>query len=160
MGADPHSPDACVCKVEPPVTSGAFKTPPAPATTTAAAPPAVATSGKVCHRCGKDVAGQRRFKDDEGYLCAECMEKEDAQSNEVRCSHCSRKFPPDKLLPFTELKLCLTCYRANMKDTEKKLKKLGGQRLQVQHERATLWKLAAVVGVLLLLILLNRIGWL
>jgi hypothetical protein len=50
---------------------------------------------KVCHNCGKNVAGHRRVKDSRGYLCYQCAKAERAAEREgkVRCKECRKMIP-------------------------------------------------------------------
>ena len=68
---------------------------------------------KVCCACGKDVAGQKRFKDAEGrYWCYDCVVEDHIRKHPedgIACAECGAKFSPSKLLSFEDDVYCEGC---------------------------------------------------
>ena len=90
---------------------------------------AAAAVEKVCCSCGKNVVGQKRFKDAEGrYWCYDCgVEDHIAKHPEdgIACASCGGKFAPSKLLSFEDDVYCDPC-----------LKKIQQQRKREEHRKA------------------------
>src|SRR3954468_11681306 len=71
---------------------------------------------KVCVRCGKDLAGHRRFKDSFGYWCKDChradkAEKVAAEPQGVPCELCFRSVAEESLTSFDGKRLCSRCLK-------------------------------------------------
>ena|SRR5688572_16927039 len=68
---------------------------------------------KVCCSCGKNVSGQKRFKDAMGrYWCYDCgVEDHIAKHPEdgIACATCGGKFAPSKLVQFDDEVYCEPC---------------------------------------------------
>ena len=99
-------------------------------TTALADHPAAATPGssakgkqKVCCACGKDVAGQKRFKDAQGrYWCYDCGVEDHVRKHPedaVACAKCTEKFAPTKLFDFEGAAYCEVCL-AKVKASKKR----------------------------------------
>ncbi len=77
----------------------------------------VAQVGKVCCKCGKNVAGKKRMKDHEGrYWCISCGEEDQKKKRLAAggiCSGCGDSFPESQLTEFGTLPYCKTCIKKN-----------------------------------------------
>jgi DNA-directed RNA polymerase subunit RPC12/RpoP len=69
---------------------------------------------KICCSCGKNVVGQKRFKDADGrYWCYDCgVEDHIAKHPEdgIACAECGGKFAPSKLISFDDDVYCDSCH--------------------------------------------------
>jgi hypothetical protein len=92
-------------------------------------------SGKVCVACGKDVAGQKRFKDAQGrYWCYDCGVDDHVRKHPeegAACSKCGEKFSPTKLFEFDGGSFCESCLTK-----AKMTKKREQQRIAAAAEEA------------------------
>jgi hypothetical protein len=73
-----------------------------------------ATAGeKVCCHCGKNVAGQKRFKDADGrYWCYDCGVEDHVRKHPeegIACAGCGGKFAPTQLTEFEQQVYCEPC---------------------------------------------------
>jgi len=93
------------------------------------AAPAAHAVEKVCCSCGKNVVGQKRFKDAEGrYWCYDCgVEDHIAKHPEdgIACADCGNKFAPSKLISYEDDVYCDPC-----------LKKKQQQKKREDHRKA------------------------
>ena len=96
--------------------------------TTALAEPAgsasaASSSAKSCCACGKDVAGQKRFKDAQGrYWCYDCGVEDHVRKHPeeaIACAKCTEKFAPTKLFDFEGATYCEACL-AKVKSSKKR----------------------------------------
>jgi len=108
--------------------------------------PAKGTKGsqqKLCCACGKDVAGQKRFKDVQGrYWCYECGVEDHVRKHPeeaIACSKCTEKFAPTKLFEFegaTYCEACLTKVKSAKKREQQRIAAVAEEaRRQQQHRK-------------------------
>jgi hypothetical protein len=121
---------------------------------TGAAPSTGAGVEKVCCSCGKNVVGQKRFKDAEGrYWCYDCgVEDHIAKHPEdgIACAECGGKFAPSKLVSFDDELYCEPCVtrKRQQKKREEHRKAAVEQEARDQERRRKLMLIgAAVVAV-------------
>lgn len=117
---------------------------------------------KVCRVCGKDVTNdKRRYKDSLGYWCLDChrADAEARTAGKARCSNCSRLFPRDKLIEIDGDRLCNTCNRERLSRQRQVLRQAAAGRIYKLHEQKQLLILVGIFVLLLLIILLQRLGW-
>ena len=118
--------------------------------------PEPVTKPKTCCRCGKDVAGKKRFKDSLGYWCEAChfAEKREEHTDHVPCDSCGRYVEPRKLVDYEGIKICSRCIRER-KDLGKKLRRpvVFGQAHREQDKRTILIMTGVVVLLLLIIVL-------
>ncbi len=123
--------------------------------------PIEAEPEKVCRICGKDVTGTRRYKDSLGYWCLDChrADAEKRTAGMARCASCTRMFPVGKLIELDGQRLCYTCNKERIARQRQKLRQLATGRIYKLHEQRQLLILVGIATVLLLIILLQRLGW-
>lgn len=116
---------------------------------------------KVCRICGKDVTGQKRYKDSLGYWCADChnAEKAGRVAGKKRCSSCHRLFPIEKLIESDDERLCSTCNRERNNQRRQVLRQAAKKRTYQLYEQKRLLMLAGVFLVLLIIIVMQQLGW-
>jgi hypothetical protein len=122
--------------------------------------PTLARQPKVCCQCGKDLTGQRRYKDSAGYWCTACH-KLDRDRNKIQgepCDDCGRIFPPEKLQPFDNHKLCIRCIRERREVQSKKRRIKVSDKHYKEEEKRRLVLLLLVFGFLLTLAILAYFG--
>jgi hypothetical protein len=119
-----------------------------------AAAPSAPSSGKACCACGKDVAGQKRFKDAQGrYWCYDCGVEDHVRKHPeegVACAKCGEKFAPTKLLDFENAAYCepcLTKQKASRKREQMRIAAAAEEARQQERRR----KLALITTVVLVL---------
>jgi hypothetical protein len=70
---------------------------------------------KICCSCGKNVVGQKRFKDTEGrYWCYDCGVEDHISKHPedgIACADCGAKFAPSKLHDFEDDVYCDACFK-------------------------------------------------
>ena len=93
---------------------------------------------KRCYVCGNDISNRKRLKDHLGrYWCGECARADHRarrRVQELQCPDCSRMFPPIKLMEWGEKKVCKSCYKKRLENTEKKLVRMGHAAATKRHE--------------------------
>lgn len=116
---------------------------------------------KACRVCGKDVTGQKRYKDSLGYWCVDChrAEKEGRTAGQKRCTECGRLFPVEKLIESDDERLCYTCNRNRNAQRREILKKAAKGRIYKLYEMRQLMVLLGVFLLLLLIIVAAQLGW-
>ena len=71
------------------------------------------TTEKVCCACGRNVSGQKRFKDAEGrYWCYDCGVEDHVRKHPedgIACADCGGHFAPSKLTSFDDEVYCDPC---------------------------------------------------
>jgi hypothetical protein len=114
---------------------------------------------KTCCVCGKDVAGQKRFRDSRGYWCADCMREDEAKHavEGERCADCGRTVPAEKLVEYDSLQICSRCLRDRNALHKKKRFRVVSDKWYREHEKIRLMVLFAILGVLLLIIIISRL---
>jgi hypothetical protein len=86
------------------------------------APSIAAGALKVCCVCGKDVSGQRRFKDHRGYWCEVCHRDDARKSGKVikmRCPECKNTVAENLMAEYNGQMLCGGCASQHKIDDEK-----------------------------------------
>ena len=117
---------------------------------------ATASAPKVCRSCGSSVAGQKRFKDARGYLCAEC-EKLDRVVR-LPCAACGKPTLPENLRPWGTETVCPACFAEREADpSARRLKKISTRKHEAAHLQSTI-VVAVVLIALLLVVALGRLG--
>ncbi len=112
-------------------------------------------ASKICCKCGTDVSRKKRFRDASGYWCAECH-RADAKTSGLRvftCDSCSRRFAKEKLIQFGDEMICNACHNERLKKAQKKAKKLRAEEGYREHEWGRLFKLLAILIVLLIIMI-------
>jgi hypothetical protein len=127
------------------------------ALTGGAAPAGGASVGveKVCCSCGKNVSGQKRFKDAEGrYWCYDCgVEDHIAKHPEdgIACAGCGGKFAPSKLHRFDDDEVycepCVTKKRLQKKRDEHRIAAAAAEAAEQERRRKIMLIVAAVVAL-------------
>ena len=111
---------------------------------------------KVCRMCGTDLKGHRRYKDSRGYLCKDCNKLD--QVARLPCADCGKPTLPEGLRPWGTESLCARCYAEREADpSAKRMKKVSHAKFEL-HEKQGVIAVAAVLGFLMLLIVLNKLG--
>ena len=118
-----------------------------------AARPASAVE-KICCACGKNVAGQKRFKDAEGrYWCYDCgVEDHIAKHPEdgIACASCGGKFAPSKLVQFDDEVYCEPCVakvRLQKKREEARIAAAAEEARRQERRRKMMMVGAAVLAI-------------
>ncbi len=115
------------------------------------APAQGAAVEKICCSCGKNVVGQKRFKDAEGrYWCYDCgVEDHIAKHPEdgIACAECGGKFAPSKLISFDDDVYCDACHTKvkQRKVREEHRKAAVEQEARDQEKRRKLMLISAAV---------------
>jgi hypothetical protein len=131
------------------------------AATTTAAP--TATEPKICIKCGKDVNGHRRWKDDYGnYWCLPCAKEEDRKKRAAtepaksKCALCFTEVSVVNLIAVDGRFLCPKCVREQRELAKKTEARIGriNNAFKGQDWKRLGWMLGAL-GLLLLIILLR-----
>jgi len=83
--------------------------------------PYAAVGKKICFKCGQDVSGAPRMKDDEGrYFCVPCGEQDRMQRLHVQggiCEGCGESFSKSQLMSIGGKHLCPRCRKMKYTDT-------------------------------------------
>ena len=117
---------------------------------------APSTSGveKICCSCGKNVQGQKRFKDAMGrYWCYDCgVEDHIAKHPEdgIACASCGGKFSPSKLVEFDDdvyCEPCVTKKRQQKKRDEARIAAAAAEAREQEKRRKMMLIGAAVLAV-------------
>jgi hypothetical protein len=117
---------------------------------------AVAKAGKFCCVCGKNVAGEERFKDKLGrYWCYDCgkADSEKKHSNDlVNCQDCGQPQKRADLLEFEQLKLCEHCHKKRVWAVKREKARIAAaeQEARESEQRRQRLMIAAIVAAVLL----------
>ena len=111
---------------------------------------------KRCRTCGENVAGRKRFKDDQGYLCEQCEDLDRARR--IECAECGKKTAPENLRPWGPISICSKCLADREADPKKRRVKQVSTRKFEAYEKQVTIGVAGVLGVLGLLMLLSKLG--
>ena len=138
---------------------------------------------KLCRVCGKDLTHRTRMRDEYGYICKPCADKEDAgeiskptiertstskgtgatdllsDDRLMKCPECNRKLKPAGMVPYRGTLICKSCKNFHDESDGLKVAKVSLKGHEV-HDREQIKKLAIIAGVLLLIVLLNAIYYL
>jgi len=129
--------------------------------------PAVAApapvSKKVCCKCGKDVTGHRRAKDEHGYWCYDCHKADMAKRGVVkkpkaRCPQCGRLVPADSLTYYHGHSACARCISEQEelpRHMQLKYKRKMDDTHQTQYEK---YRVLVLVGILVILGIVILLG--
>lgn len=115
---------------------------------------------RVCCKCGKDLAGKKRYRDSVGYWCEAChyagnLEK---KTNHVPCDQCGRYVEPDKLTPYENIRICSRCLRERQSQSRKIRRPVVLGSEHRAQERRRLVNLVLLAGLLALIIILASAG--
>jgi DNA-directed RNA polymerase subunit M/transcription elongation factor TFIIS len=166
----------CTCAQQTPSRSAASKS---AAVATAAAPtetaearvssvdaPKAPLEEKICIKCGKDVNGHRRLKDDDGnYWCYACAKEDDRKKRQAtqparsKCALCSEEVSVTNLLAVDGRFLCPKCVREQRELAKKTEARIG--RISQAYEGQDWKRLGPMLGVLglcALIIILRMLG--
>lgn len=81
----------------------------------------VSTMKKFCFKCGKEVSGGPRVKDEEGrYYCVPCAQELEMQRMHVQggiCEGCGESFSKSQLMLIAGKQLCPRCRKTKFMDT-------------------------------------------
>ena len=121
----------------------------------------VETGLKICRVCGKNVEGEKRYKDSLGYWCLACHKAEKASqvAGKKRCTECGRMIDQNKLIECDTERLCYTCNRNRNAQRRQILRKAAKGRVYRLQEQKQLLVLLGIFLVLLLIIGLRQLGW-
>jgi hypothetical protein len=124
------------------------------------------TAEKVCWKCGKNLAGHRRFKDSYGYWCIDCHKADKGKKEEQEnagmapCRACGRMVKEETLTSYEGELMCSRCLRER-----REIKKMGAKKFRTVSDRAykktefqRLFILLGILVVLALIILLRSLG--
>jgi hypothetical protein len=114
-----------------------------------------ARGAKVCCTCGRDVAGQKRFKDAQGrYWCPDCVEEDEQRKHPLPCADCQKEFIKKELLEYQGLQVCGVCHEKRVKAARREAARISAAAEEGlrQHARRRVWAIgvATAVGVLAL----------
>jgi hypothetical protein len=112
---------------------------------------------KVCCVCGKDVSGQRRFKDHRGYWCEVCHRDDARKSGKVikmRCPECKNTVAENLMAEYDGRMLCGGCASQHKIDDEKAQYRMMIYAREQKEKKKKLMQaaigLSVVVGVYVL----------
>jgi hypothetical protein len=68
-------------------------------------------TGKRCHRCGQDLAGQVRYRDKSGYWCMPCSKADHKayRANHLPCDDCGSDVRRGEEFVVEDFRLCAVC---------------------------------------------------
>jgi DNA-directed RNA polymerase subunit RPC12/RpoP len=128
--------------------------------------PATSSEPKICVKCGRDVNGHRRYKDDDGnYWCLPCAKEDEkrkrAQSEPAKskCAMCGEEVAVMNLIALDGRFCCPRCVRETRELAKKTEARIG--RINSAYKGQDWKRLAGLLGVLALLgiiILLRTLG--
>lgn len=114
------------------------------------------SADKTCRMCGVDLVGHRRYKDARGYLCKDCNQLDTIRR--IPCAECGKPTLPEGLRPWGTASLCARCFAEKEADpTARRLKRVSTRKYE-HYEKQGVIVVAAVLGFLAFLILLNKMG--
>lgn len=121
---------------------------------------------KNCIKCGRDVNGHRRLKDDDGnYWCYACAKDEDRRKRQAteparsKCAICADEVSVTNLLAIDGRFLCPRCVREQReaaKKTDARIDRIKGAYAGQDWKR--LGPLLGVLGLCALIIVLRLLG--
>jgi DNA-directed RNA polymerase subunit RPC12/RpoP len=114
-----------------------------------------ATPGKkICSACGKNVAGEKRFKDAEGrYWCYDCGIEDHIRKHPdegIACPDCQGKFPPSQLMEFEGQRFCQTCTHKRKKQKKREEARIAAAAAEAAAQQLRYKLLIAGVVVFVL----------
>jgi hypothetical protein len=117
------------------------------------------TREKTCRICGKDVNGHRRIKDSRGYTCYACAKaEEEAAENDgierIACAECGKKVRPAGIVEHDGIRICRSCHNHHREMARSKPRVIDS-KYHDEHERRRLKIMAAIAGVLILVLLIK-----
>ncbi|HQY89335.1 MAG TPA: hypothetical protein PK402_11800, partial [Tepidisphaeraceae bacterium] len=140
-----------------------------------------APGAKLCRVCGKDLTNRSRLRDDYGYICKACADKEDAgeitkptgpkpsrgkkkgstadllaEDRLMKCPECNRKLKPGGMVPYRGKLICKSCHVYHEENDGLKVAKVDLKGHDV-HAREQVKKLAIIAAVVLLIALGNLV---
>ena len=121
---------------------------------------------KRCRVCQKDLTGRSRLKDEKGYICKKCSDKEyeveaEAERDAIECPECHRKLKAAGFIEYRGNLICRRCHAHHQDNDKLKVAKLGELTLHKEEEKKSVMMLSIIAGVLLLIGLVKTfiIGW-
>lgn len=107
---------------------------------------------KICRVCGKDVAGQKRVRDQYGYFCYDCAKEVENKERQgrVRCRVCGHLVKPESLTAYEGTKMCPTCHRERIDAQKQVIKRIGFKGARTREEVRQLKMLLIAAAVLAL----------
>ncbi len=117
---------------------------------------------KLCRLCGTDLTGRKRYKDGQGYYCADCNREQTKQEHQgrVRCRACGRLVKEESLTDYQGTKMCPTCTGEQNDLKKQRIAKIGfkGARSREELRQAILvvYVLIGLVAVILIGLLINH----
>jgi DNA-directed RNA polymerase subunit RPC12/RpoP len=107
---------------------------------------------KICRKCGKDVAGQQRVRDQYGYYCIDCAREVESHERQgrVRCQVCGRLWKPESLTAYEGTKMCPTCHRERIDAQKRTIQRMGFKGARTREEIRQMRNLLIAAGVLAL----------
>jgi RNA polymerase-binding transcription factor DksA len=107
---------------------------------------------KICRVCGKDVAGQKRVRDQYGYYCFDCAKEVENKERQgrVRCRVCGKLVKPESLTAYEGTKMCPSCHRERIDAQKQVIKRIGYKGARTREEIRQLKVLLMLAGILLL----------
>lgn len=114
---------------------------------------------KVCCTCGRDVAGQKRFKDAQGrYWCPDCVEEDEQRKHPIPCADCQKEFIKKDLLEHEGAQVCVGCHEKRMKAAKRAAARVAAaeeeERRQHARRRVGLIGILTALGVVILFALI------
>jgi NMD protein affecting ribosome stability and mRNA decay len=109
-------------------------------------------TGKFCCVCGRNVAGEERFKDKLGrYWCYDCgkADSEKKHANDlVNCQDCGQPQKRGDLMEFEQLKLCEHCHKKRVWAAKREKARIAAaeQEAREAEQRKHRLMIAAIVG--------------
>jgi len=119
---------------------------------------------KVCCKCGKDVTGHRRAKDEHGYWCYDCHKADLARRGvtrkpKARCPQCGRMVLAESITSYHGHTVCAKCISEQEdlpRHQQLKFRRKIDDSEQKELEKYKIMLLGGIVVLLVLVILLNH----
>ena len=134
-------------------------------TLAAANSPPVPSEEKICIKCGKDVNGHRRLKDDNGhYWCYACAKDEDRRKRQAteparsKCGLCQDEVAVTNLVGWDGRLVCPRCAREQRELAKKTEARIG--RINEAYKGQDWKRLGPLLGALGLCLLIILLRWL
>jgi hypothetical protein len=116
---------------------------------------------KRCCVCGKDVSGQRRFKDEKGYWCEACN-REDARKQgkvlKVRCPECHKSVAENLMVEWHDRRICSGCkFELSTKESKDTARLILAGKQRTERNKIKM-QVAIAASVVLGLFLMYQFG--
>ena len=125
-------------------------------------PPPPTVVIKACRLCGKDLTGQKRFKDVHGYYCVPCNDEEKLRLNQGRvpCKVCGKLVRPENLTDYEGTAMCPKCHEERIESRKEQMKRIGFKgarsRDELQQINTILVALAALAVIIAVGLLIHH----